>query len=207
MGAISNEERARRLVEIKRLQDDDKTDHAIAEEIGLPLQTVKREIKYLDLLGRSNLTPEILAEKRSELYLELVEATGEAKKLFELYKRPTVCPICNGAGYKVVDQDFTKAGIIYKIGDNFPCAQCRGFGIIHRTTDADRFFKSWLETIEKKAALFGLDNVKSEGVTVNQQFNSLDMTGVEKVSGATAQLVNKLKNSIIDEHENKVSGR
>jgi len=207
MAAITNEERARRLGEIKRLQDDDKTDHAIAEEIGLPLQTVKREIKYLDLLGRSNLTPEILAEKRSELYLELVEATGEAKKLFELYKRPTVCPICNGAGYKVVDQDFTKAGIIYKIGDNFPCAQCRGFGIIHRTTDADRFFKSWLETIEKKAALFGLDNVKSEGVTVNQQFNSLDMTGVEKVSGATAQLVNKLKNSIIDEHENKVSGR
>jgi len=204
MAAITNEERARRLGEIKRLQDDDKTDHAIAEEIGLPLQTVKREIKYLDLLGRSNLTPEILAEKRSELYLELVEATGEAKKLFELYKRPTVCPICNGAGYKVVDQDFTKAGIIYKIGDNFPCAQCRGFGIIHRTTDADRFFKSWLETIEKKAALFGLDNVKSEGVTVNQQFNSLDVTGVERVSGATAKLVNKLKHSIIDEHENKV---
>ena len=204
MAAITNEERARRLGEIKRLQDDDKTDHAIAEEIGLPLQTVKREIKYLDLLSRSNLSPEALAEKRSELYLELIDATTEAKKLFDTYKTPTLCPMCEGEGYNIVEQDFTKAGIIYKEGDKFPCAQCRGFGIIHRTTDADRFFKSWLETIEKKAALFGLDNVKSEGVTVNQQFNSLDVTGVERVSGATAKLVNKLKHSIIDEHENKV---
>ena len=204
MGAISNEERARRLVVIKQLQDDGKTDYAISEEIGLPLPTVKNAIKYLALLGRSDLTPEVLAEKRSELYVELVEATAEARALFEKYKIPLVCPICEGEGFKIVDEDFTKAGIKYKEGDKFPCAQCRGFGFLHRTTDADRFFKSWLETIEKKAALFGLDNVKSEGVTVNQQFNSLDMTGVEKVSGQTAQLVNKLKNSIITEHENNV---
>ena len=110
-------------------------------------------------------------------------------------------------GYKVVKEKFIKAGVLYKKGDKFPCTQCKGFGIIQKTTDADRFFKSWIETIEKKAALFGLDNVKSDSFTVNQQFNSLDMTGVEKVSGEAARLVSKLKDSLIEAHENKVKNK
>jgi len=204
MSAISNEERARRLVEIKRLQNDGKTDYFISKKLSLPIQTIKREIKYLELLSRGDISPEELAEKRSELYIELVEATEEAKKLFELYKRPSLCPMCDGEGYNIIDEKFVKSGIIYNEGDKFPCSQCKGLGALHRTVDADRFFKSWLETIEKKAALFGLNNVKSEGFTVNQQFNSLDMTGVEKVSGEAARIVNKLKDSIINEHENNV---
>ena len=207
MPAITNDEKARRLVEIKRLQDDDKTPYQISESLGLPIQTVKREIKYLEVLGRGDITPEDLAQKRSELYLELVEATEEARKLFEQYKNPTVCPICDGDGFKEIDTPFTKAGITYDRGEKYPCVQCKGFGIVHKTVDADRFFKAWVETIEKKAALFGLDNVKSDGLTVNQQFNSLDMTGIEKVTGKTAEYMSKVAKSIIDQHEDKVRNK
>lgn len=204
MAAITNEERARRLGEIKKLQDDGQTDYAISEKLGLPIQTVKREVKYLDILSKGDISPEELAGKRSELYLELVDATEEAKKLFDLYKNPTMCPVCDGFGYVEVKSKFIKAGVPYDVGDKYPCVQCKGLGAIQRAADADRFFKSWLEAIDKKAALFGLNNVKSEGFTVNQQFNSLDMTGIEKVTGKAARLVNDLKNTIIKQHEDKL---
>lgn len=85
-GNISTVEKVKRLNEIKDLVDEGKDESAIAKELALPIATVRRNIKYLDELCVSNVSPEEMAEKRKELYLELVKITGEAEAQFIKYK-------------------------------------------------------------------------------------------------------------------------
>ncbi len=83
---LTKADRFRRLSEIRNLLEDGKTPHEISKELGLPILTVQRNIKYLDELAIAEISPEELANKRSELYLELIEAASEAKSLFDRHK-------------------------------------------------------------------------------------------------------------------------
>lgn len=85
-GPINTLERHKRLVEIRDLSEQGKTDSEISKILALPLVTVRRNLKYLDDLCVAELTSREVAEKRSEIYLELIDATSEAKKLFEKYR-------------------------------------------------------------------------------------------------------------------------
>jgi hypothetical protein len=86
LGNISHVDRSKRLQEIKSLTEDGLNDQEIADKTTLPIQTVKRYQKYLKELALSDLTPEQIAEKRSEIYLELLEAGEKAKKLHDKYE-------------------------------------------------------------------------------------------------------------------------
>ena len=99
-GNISSVDKWKRLQEIKRLQEEDKTDQEIADITTLPIATVKRNIKYLKNLQLSDLKPEQIAEKRAEIYLELVEAGEEAKKYHDKYESAgTVDKLKQAKGY------------------------------------------------------------------------------------------------------------
>lgn len=82
-GNISTYDRFKRLHEIRRLIEEGKTDNDIAKEIGMSLSAVQRNKQYLKDLAIADLTSEEVGEKRAELYLELLEASTEAQKLFE----------------------------------------------------------------------------------------------------------------------------
>ena len=122
---------------------------------------VKRGQIYLKNLQQADLTPEVLSKKRSELYLELSEATEEAKELYELYKHPNRCEYCEGTG-KVKK-------VVKKKEETSTCGICNGQGYTHRPRDAERFLRAWVDIVEKKAKLYGFDNVKTG--EVYQQFN------------------------------------
>ena len=81
-GNITAGERFRRISEIKDLQEEGKSDYAISEETGIPIATVKRNIKYIKDLANAELSPEEISGKRAEIYLELKEAIVKAKQLF-----------------------------------------------------------------------------------------------------------------------------
>ena len=85
-GTITLVERYQRLQEINELLEEGKEPQEIATELEIPLNTVKRNIKYLAELSVSDLTPEKIGVKRAELELELLNAATEAKKLFDLAK-------------------------------------------------------------------------------------------------------------------------
>ncbi len=156
-GNISQLERFQRLHKIKELVDAGKSQSEISTELGIPLKTIQRNVKYLDDLNVADLTSKEVAEKRSELYLELIEATEEAKDMF----------------------------IRYKDNDN-PIA-------------ARKFFMSWLEAIEMRAKLYGLDSIKVGSLTqINNQFNSPAPDVVDIDTGR------KIAKMIIDKHESKL---
>jgi hypothetical protein len=196
LSQISDVDRVKRLHEIEKCNQEGMTNYEISTELSLPISTVERCQKYLDELGRSDITPEILSKKRSELYLELSEATEEAKKLFDLYKLPSECKYCDGTG-KVIK-------IIKKKETKVTCTMCHGTGAWHDTKDANRFLRSWTEIIEKKAKLYGLDNVKNE--TTFQQFNIdnreyiPEMEIPNKLKKQTKLLADRIKES----HENNL---
>ena len=164
------------------------TNHEISEKLSLPINTVERCQRYLKDLSQADITPEVLSKKRSELYLELSEATEEAKCLFNRYKNPKECKYC-------------KDGILLKKikgkDKEFICPKCHGYGKLHNTKDAERFFRTWIEAIEKKAKLYGLDNVKNENTF--QQFNIdnrkyvPDMKIPSKLKKQTKRLAEKIK--------------
>ena len=52
----------------------------------MAIPTVRRNIKYLDDLSTSDLSASKISEKRSELYIEALEAADEARKMFETNK-------------------------------------------------------------------------------------------------------------------------
>ena len=203
MPGISNDEKQRRLAVISDLLKEDKTDYAIAKETGMSLMAVKRNITYLKDLSKADLTPEDLAEKRSEIYVELIEATEEAKKLFEYHKKPFKCPTCDGTGIIEVVVAYTEKGVVYNVGDRKVCKVCKGLGLIHNAKDAERFLRVWVEVIDRKASIFGLDKVKGDSLVINQQFNTGNLP-TDKISGKTAEAMNKIAKSIIKEHEDSV---
>jgi len=85
-GNITAVERVRRLNSIKELLDKETAPDEIAKELGMTRRAVDRNIKYLSELNVSDLTTDQIAEKRRELYVELLEAAAEAKELFDKYK-------------------------------------------------------------------------------------------------------------------------
>ena len=97
-GNITDAERVKRLMEIKPLVDEGKTDPEIAEKMGMSLMAVKRQRKYLEELRKADITDEEIAEKRAELWVDLDDLALEAKAIFEKHKSPFECPLCKGSG-------------------------------------------------------------------------------------------------------------
>jgi len=87
LGGMTTVDRFNRLKAIKELSEEGKPDSDIANELGIEVRTVKRNKKYLEELGKADLTPKEVGEKRRELYLELTEASEEAKQLFNDNKK------------------------------------------------------------------------------------------------------------------------
>jgi hypothetical protein len=99
-GNISSVDRLKRMYEIKSLKEEGLGDQEIADRISLPITTVKRNIKYLEELKTSDLSPEQIAEKRGEIYLELVEASEKAKSLHDKYEQePGKASVARGYFY------------------------------------------------------------------------------------------------------------
>ena len=87
MANITAVERTQRLLEVKDLLEQGITKPAkISEKLGLSLDAVRRNIRYLDDLAISELDPVQMAEKRKELYVELIDAASEAREMFDKYK-------------------------------------------------------------------------------------------------------------------------
>jgi hypothetical protein len=188
IGRITDVERVQRLHQVDQLSQEGLTDNKISEELGLGIQVVKRLQKYLKNLKVADLTPEILSEKRAELYLELSEAAEEAREQFELYRLPRICSYCNGDG-KVED---------------VVCDECKGQGGMHFPRDANRFLETWTNIIEKKARLYGLDRVKTDNIiNFNTQFNTEYVQDM-KLSGKSKKLADKLSDLVKKEHEAKL---
>lgn len=85
-GNISTVDRFKRLMDIKELLEQGKTPMDIARDTGMALATVQRSIKYLDELSTCDLSASKISEKRAEIYMEALEATEEAKKMFTKFK-------------------------------------------------------------------------------------------------------------------------
>lgn len=85
-GNITQKERMQRMLQVKELMEEGMSESKIAAELGMTLPTVKRNIVYLEQLLNADLTPHEISSKRGELYMELMEATAEAKALFDDYK-------------------------------------------------------------------------------------------------------------------------
>ena len=163
MGGPSNVttvDKVRRLEKIQELVEEGKTQKKIAEITGIPLVTVQRNVKYLENLRTSDLTTKEIAEKRSELYIELLDATKEAKELFDKYKTA------------------------------------------EDALNTRRFFSAWLEAINARAKLYGLDNIKTDSIIqINQQNNYVQE---ETVDAATGE---KIANALKSAHERSVRSR
>ena len=157
-GNITTVDRFNRLFNIKALVEEGKTDNQISEELGMSIPAVKRSMKYLEDLAVADLTSREVGEKRGEIYVELVEATDEAKKLFEYYR------------------------------DN------------NDSVAAKRFFSSWLESIQLRMKLYGLDSLKVEAYTqINQLNQYADIPDkIDMVAGA------RLADMIKRKHEQKL---
>jgi len=194
----------KRIHRIKELVEEDKniSSHAIAQELGLSLRSVTRYRKYLDDLRVADLTNEDIANKREELYLELIEATNEIKGLFEFYKMPRVCPICKGVGKITVEKTHKHSSKDVKkttVKKDKPCELCFGKGVIHFPKDVKRFFDAWMEALQMRAKLYGLDTIKVESLTQLNQFNQYKIPDTVDV-----QTGKVLANMIKENHENKL---
>ena len=85
-GNTTTLEKFQRLHTIKGFLEEGKKAKDIAEETGLSLTVVRKNINYLEQLNVADLTSKEVAEKRSELYIELLEAATKAKELFNKHK-------------------------------------------------------------------------------------------------------------------------
>ena len=82
MGELTTVERVKVLQKVKELSNEGLTSQQIADKIGVARRTVTNHLRYLKELSTSDLTMDELGRKREELYLELLEATEEARNLF-----------------------------------------------------------------------------------------------------------------------------
>jgi len=188
---LSTIDKFKRLHYIKEAIDEGKTDIQIAEELGISLRAIQRNRKYLKDLVVADLTNKEIAEKREELYLELLEATTEIRGLFDFYKDPQVCPICKGVKTITI--------IVKKEERSTPCTLCRSTGVIHFPKDARRFYDAWLEAIEMRAKLYGLDTMKVDSLIQLNQFNKYTIPDtIDATSGKI------LAETMKEQHENKL---
>jgi hypothetical protein len=84
-GNITQIDRNKRMADIQRLLGDGKSANEISREMDIPLPTVQRNITYVEDLAVTDLTPEVQAEKRQEIYTELLEISAKAKAAFDKY--------------------------------------------------------------------------------------------------------------------------
>ena len=91
-GNVSTVERIIRLKEIKKLKDEGLSNTKIAEELGMSLTTVQRNAKHLKEISVADLSPEDVAQKRTELELEYLIIAEHAKEMFDFWKdeKPSV---------------------------------------------------------------------------------------------------------------------
>ena len=163
VGNVSTVDRFRRLQSMKELVEDGKSNKEISDELGMSLPTVMRSRKYLDDLAVADLTSKEIGDKRQELYLELSEATSEAKALFEKYRD----------------------------------------GKESTSNDIKKFFSSWLEAIQAKAKLYGLDSMKVDSlIQVNTQNNYKVVPDT-----ISTRIQEKIAKSLIDGHEEKLRAK
>jgi len=83
MSQVTQVERMHRLIQMKDMVEDGLEPSEMATKLGCDINTVKRNLKFLDDLKIADLTGKEIAEKRQEIYLELMEASSKAKKKFE----------------------------------------------------------------------------------------------------------------------------
>jgi predicted transcriptional regulator len=127
MSDITIADKIQRLLKIQELREDGYTESEIAKELGVSLNTISNNIRDLSKIALADISPEEKGKKRSELYLELMEAAAKVKILFDT----------NSSDKPLV---------------------------------ARAYFKSWLETIELRMKLFGLDSPKAGAVVQVNQF-------------------------------------
>jgi len=185
---ISGADKFKRLYHIKEAIDEGKSDIQIAEELGMSLRAVQRNKSYLKDLAVADLTNKEISAKREELYLELLEATGEIRELFNFYKDPKICPICNGEKVITISEKM------------IPCELCNKKGFIHSPKEARRFYDAWLEAVELRAKLYGLDTMKVDSLVQLNQFNQYNSIPdvIDTESGKA------LASMIKDGHESKL---
>lgn len=71
-----------------------------------------------------------------------------------------------------------------------------------KSTDKKRMFMAWIDTIERKAKLWGFDNVKIDIGAVNTQINQVDY--VEKIDRTTKkQIADAIKQNFEREQQEK----
>lgn len=187
---LTHVDKLKRLHKIKELVEEEKSDTEIAKTLGMSLRAVQRNKVYLKELEVADLTNKDIAEKRKELYLELLEATEEVKELFNFYKTPKICPICKGTGVLNAEDDDKKTK---------GCTLCNGKCVIHSPKDAKRFYDAWIEAIEMRAKLYGLDTMKVESLVQLNQFNQYNIP--DKVDTESGEI---LANMIKNQHEKKL---
>jgi len=186
---ISGADKFKRLHNIKEAIEEGKSDTEIAKDLGMSLRAVQRNKTYLKDLAVADLTNKEISAKREELYLELLDATGEIRELFNFYKEPQICPICKGTKTVTVGEEKT-----------IPCNLCHSKGFIHFPKEARRFYDAWLEAVELRAKLYGLDTMKVDSLVQLNQFNQYNSIPdvIDAESGKT------LADMIKDKHESKL---
>ena len=85
-GNITTSDRLKRLQDIRELVDQGKSAYEIAKETGMQIQTVQRNLKYLEELSTCDLNASTVSAKRGEIYMEALDASKEAKEMFDKYK-------------------------------------------------------------------------------------------------------------------------
>jgi len=190
-GNISNIERLQKMCQVRDLVESGLTDTAIAKKIGVEPKSVQRMKKYLDELARTDLTSKEISKKRAELYLEITEAAVEAKKLFDKLKAWVPCKMCKGTGELTSKKDDSVK----------PCYHCKGLGGFIRSGDAKKFFDAWMDSIDRRMRLYGLDQMKGGDMIFNQQVNTNQYIAPDRVDGRTAaRITDALKSS----HESSI---
>ena len=191
-GNITQIDRLKRMVQVRDLVETGLSDSKIALKLGMELTSVKRTIIYIKELAKAELTSKEISAKRAELYLETSDAASEARKLFDKFKEWMPCKMCEGSGFTL----FTKKDKEIKK----PCTNCKGMGGFIRTGDAKKFYDAWMDAIDRRMRLYGLDNVKGGDVIINPQTNNLYVPQ-DKVDSVTA---GKLSKIIKGNHEQRI---
>ncbi len=187
-GNLTQVERLKKMVQVRDLVDAGLSDTAIAEKVGIERLSVKRMKKYIEELALAELTSKEISKKRAELYIEITEAAIDAKKLFDKLKEWVPCGMCGGTGTLTVKKDNSKK----------PCRHCKGLGGFIRTGEAKKFFDAWMDSIDRRMRLYGLDNIKGGDIVFNQQVNNNQYIAPDKIDGETGARLSKL---LKDSHE------
>lgn len=70
--------------------------------------------------------------------------------------------------------------------------------------DARSYLRLWKEIIEAKAKMFGVDQIKTEGIIINQQINAGGNNGNYEKERVPKDIKDKLAKALIDQHEAEI---